>query len=82
MPDGRTSPRHPYRLLGPGHAVAGDRWLLIVPGVWAAIGGSAAIFLGVPQDTTLLIALALLILVTIGRMTGLSYARHAAADAA
>ncbi|MBD1547375.1 DUF6064 family protein [Roseibium aggregatum] len=32
------------------------RWLLILPVVWAAIGGSAAVLLSVPQDYGLLVA--------------------------
>ena len=31
-------------------------WLLIIPGLWAVIGLSAAISLGVPQDTGLFVA--------------------------
>lgn len=30
-------------------------WLLVVPGAWAAIGGSAAVLLAVPQDWMLLV---------------------------
>ncbi|MDD9730075.1 DUF6064 family protein [Mameliella sp. AT18] len=56
-------------------------WLLIVPGLWAAVGGSAAIFLGVPQDFALLATLALLVLFAVGRLSGLRFARHVAADA-
>jgi len=33
------------------------RWLLIIPAVWAAIGGSAAVLLGVPQDFGLIAAI-------------------------
>lgn len=58
------------------------RWLLIVPGLWAAIGGCAAILLAVPQDYALLAALALLLLFAVARLSGLSFARHVAADAA
>ncbi|SFP97486.1 DUF6064 family protein [Tranquillimonas alkanivorans] len=58
------------------------RWLLIVPGLWAVVGGSAAIFLGVPQDSTLIVALVLLILFTVGLASGRGYARHSAVDAA
>jgi hypothetical protein len=57
------------------------RWLLIVPGLWAVIGGSAAVVLGVPQDFTLLAALALLVLFVVGRLSSGRFARHAAADA-
>lgn len=58
------------------------RWLLIFPGLWAAIGGSAAILLAVPQDYALLAALALLLLFAVARLSGLSFARHVSADAA
>ncbi len=58
------------------------RWLLIVPGLWAAIGGSAAILLGVPQDYALIAALALLLLFAVARLSGLDFARHVAADTA
>lgn len=57
------------------------RWLLIVPGLWAAVGGSAAIFLGVPQDFALLAALALLLVFVVGRFSGLQFASHAEVDA-
>jgi hypothetical protein len=58
------------------------RWLLIVPGLWAAIGGSAAILLGVPQDFALIATLALLVLFAVARLSGLSFARHVVTDAA
>ena len=57
------------------------RWLLILPGLWAGVGGSAAIFLGVPQDFALLATLAILVLFAVGRLSGLRFARHVAADA-
>jgi hypothetical protein len=57
------------------------RWLLILPGLWAAVGGSAAILLGVPQDFALLAALVLLILLAVARLTG-SLARHGETDPA
>jgi Family of unknown function (DUF6064) len=43
------------------------RWLLVIPGFWAAVGGSASVLLGVPQDFGLLAALVLLVLVAWGR---------------
>jgi len=52
------------------------RWLLILPGLWAAIGGSAAILLGVPQDFALLAALVILVLFAVGRFAGLKFAHH------
>jgi hypothetical protein len=42
------------------------RWLLVIPGLWAAIGGSASVLLGVPQDFGLLAALVLLVVVAWG----------------
>ena len=64
-------------LLGPWRVV---RWLLILPGLWAALGGSAAILLGVPQDFGLLAALVVLILFAVARLTGNGLARHGDAD--
>lgn len=46
------------------------RWLLIIPGLWAAIGGSASVLLGVPQDFGLLAALGILVLMAWGRWRG------------
>ncbi|WP_299361990.1 DUF6064 family protein [uncultured Paracoccus sp.] len=60
-------------LMGSWHVV---RWLLILPGIWAAVGGSAAILLGVPQDFALLAALVLLILFAVARLAGVGLARH------
>lgn len=57
------------------------RWLLVVSGIWAAIGGSAAILLGVPQDFALLAALALLVMFALGRLSRLQFARHTSSDA-
>jgi hypothetical protein len=58
------------------------RWLLIVPGLCAGVGGSTALLLGIPQDYTLLAALALLVLFAAGRLANMGFARRAAADAA
>jgi hypothetical protein len=33
------------------------RWLLVIPGLWAVVGGSASVLLGVPQDYGLIAAL-------------------------
>ena len=33
-----------------------SRWLLVIPFLWSLVGGSAAIFLRVPQDWALLMA--------------------------
>ena len=52
------------------------RWLLIVPGIWAGIGGSAAILLGIPQDWGLVAALAAIALFAIGRWRECGYAMH------
>lgn len=48
------------------------RWLLIIPGLWAAVGGTASVLLAVPQDLGLVAALVLLILVAWGRWRGWS----------
>jgi Family of unknown function (DUF6064) len=50
-------------LQGPWRTV---RWLLILPGLWAAVGGSASVLLGVPQDYALVASLLLLLLVAFG----------------
>jgi hypothetical protein len=50
------------------------RWLLVIPAVWAVIGGSAAVLLGVPQDFGLIAALLI--------ATGFALARARASDAA
>jgi hypothetical protein len=60
-------------LTGSWHVV---RWLLIIPGLWAGAGGSAAILLGVPQDSALLAALVFLIQFAVARMLGMEFARH------
>ncbi len=66
-------------LMGPWQVV---RWLLILPGLWAAIGGSAAVLLGVPQDLGLLVSLVLLILFVVARLAGAGLARHGEAGTA
>jgi Family of unknown function (DUF6064) len=43
------------------------RWLLVIPGLWAAIGGSASVLLEVPQDYGLVATLVGLVLVALGR---------------
>lgn len=60
-------------LLGTWKAV---RWLLIVPVLWAAVGGSAAILLNVPQDYGLLATMLLAVAIALGRWFDLSFARH------
>lgn len=42
------------------------RWLAIVPGVWAGVGGSASFLLGVPQDYALFVALAGMVALALG----------------
>jgi len=42
------------------------KWLMVVPGLWAGIGGTAAILLRVPQDVALLASLGVLIAVAAG----------------
>jgi hypothetical protein len=37
------------------------RWLLVIPGLWAAVGGSASLLLGVPQDYALIATLVALV---------------------
>lgn len=46
------------------------RWLLVIPGLWAAIGGSASVLLGVPQDTVLVATLGLLVVLAWGHWRG------------
>ncbi len=46
------------------------RWLLIIPGIWSVIGGSAAVLLSVPQDFGLIAALAILIAFAVLRRAG------------
>lgn len=46
------------------------RWLLVIPGIWAGIGGSASFLLGVPQDYALLATLAGLLILAFGQWRG------------
>jgi len=46
------------------------RWLLVVPAVWAVIGGSAAFVLGMPQDWALIATLLLLAAFVVGDWRG------------
>jgi hypothetical protein len=43
------------------------RWLLILPVLWAGVGGSAAVLLDVPQDYGLIAALLIVLAVVVGR---------------
>lgn len=60
-------------LIGSWHT---SRWLLIIPGVWAAVGGSAAVLLHVPQDTGLIATLVVLLVSGLGHSRGLVCYRH------
>lgn len=42
------------------------RWLLVFPGLWAAVGGSASILLKVPQDDALVASLLVLLAIAVG----------------
>lgn len=66
-------------LMGPWRVV---RWLLIVPGLWAGVGGIAAVLLGVPQDFALLAALVLVIVFAVARVSEMRFAGHTLGDAA
>jgi Family of unknown function (DUF6064) len=52
------------------------RWLLMIPGLWGVVGGSAAILLGVPQDYGLILATLLALGIAIARFAGAGFARH------
>ena len=60
-------------LLAPWRAA---RWLLIVPVLWSAVGGSAATLLGVPQDYGLIAAGLVTLAVALGRWLRAGFARH------
>lgn len=51
-------------LLAPWRAA---RWLLVVPVLWSAVGGSAAVLLGVPQDFGLAVAGVVVVVLGLGR---------------
>jgi hypothetical protein len=46
------------------------RWLLVIPGLWACIGGSASFMLGVPQDYALFATLIGLVVIALGHWRG------------
>jgi len=52
------------------------RWLLIIPGLWGVVGGSAAVLLGVPQDYGLILAIVIALGIAIGRGFGAPVTRH------
>lgn len=60
-------------LFAPWHAA---RWLLAIPILWAGIGGSAAILLGVPQDYGLIAAGLIVLGFAYGHWRGAGFARH------
>lgn len=52
------------------------RWLLVIPSLWALIGGSAAVLLNVPQDFGLLAALLVAVGFAIAIARGAPLVRH------
>ena len=52
------------------------RWLLLIPAVWAVIGGSAAVLLDVPQDFGLIVALLISAGFTVAIARRAAFARH------
>jgi hypothetical protein len=52
------------------------RWLLVIPGLWGALGGSASFLLGVPQDYALFAALIGLVFVAAGHWRGRNSVRR------
>lgn len=52
------------------------RWLLPIPLLWSAIGGTAAFLLGVPQDLGLVAAGMTAVVFALGSMRDLPFARH------
>ncbi len=53
------------------------RWLLIIPAIWSAIGGSAAVLLHTPQDFGLIATLVIVLAFYLGHWRGLPFASHA-----
>jgi hypothetical protein len=54
------------------------RWLLVIPALWSAIGGSAAVLLGVPQDFGLIAALVVTLAFAVAAHRGVPWSRHGA----
>lgn len=52
------------------------RWLLVVPVMWSAVGGSAAVLLGVPQDFGLFAAGLAVLVVALGRWGRARFTLH------
>ncbi len=46
------------------------RWLLVIPGLWAGLGGSASFLLGVRQDYALFAILPALVILAFGHWRG------------
>lgn len=61
-------------LLGTWNAV---RALLVIPIFWSAVGGTAALLLGVPQDYGLVATLVIAVLIGVGHWRGKKFALHA-----
>ena len=55
------------------------RHLLVIPGIWTAVGGSAAFLLGVPQDTGLIAAAVILLFVYFAHWRRFQLAKHTTA---
>jgi hypothetical protein len=60
-------------LLGPWKVA---RWLLILPGLWSLIGGSAAVLLDVPQDFGLIAAFLIVLGFAVAMALGSKFALH------
>lgn len=60
-------------LLGPWRTA---RWLLVIPGLWSVVGGSAAVLLGVPQDYGLILALIGLLAMATGHVCRSALVSH------
>ena len=60
-------------LMGNWHTA---RWLLVIPCLWGVVGGSAALFFGVPQDYGLIAAMLLTVGVAIGHVFRLRMVQH------
>ncbi len=52
------------------------RWLLVIPAIWAMIGGSAAVLLNVPQDYGLIAALVVAVVFAAAMARGAAFALH------
>nr|WP_319513875.1 DUF6064 family protein [uncultured Cohaesibacter sp.] len=52
------------------------RWLLVIPCLWGVIGGSAAVFFGVPQDYGLIVAMLLAVGIFVGNALNFNILKH------